>query len=171
MKFCARYVMAFTLLSPHFEPMGEIPTKYTCDGQNVSPALQWRNPPEGTKSFALIVDDPDIPFGIKDSHGKILSIWDHWVLFNIPSSVSELPEAIQSLPAGTQNGQGSHGKEGYYGPCPPDKRYRYFFKLYALDTFLSLAEGVTKQEVEEAMKGHIIGKIELMGTYARPRRL
>jgi len=98
--------MAFTLLSPHFEPMGEIPTKYTCDGQNVSPALQWRNPPEGTKSFALIVDDPDIPFGIKDSHGKILSIWDHWVLFNIPSSVSELPEAIQSLPAGTQNGQG-----------------------------------------------------------------
>lgn len=162
--------MAFTLLSPHFEPGEEIPVKYTCDGENISPALQWHDPPEGTKSFALIMDDPDIPAGIKNSSGNLLSVWDHWILFNIPASVSELSEAIQNLPTGTQNGQGSHGKEGYYGPCPPDKRHRYFFKLYALDTLLSLTAGAIKQEVENAMKGHILEKTELIGTYDRPKK-
>ncbi len=152
--------MALQLNSPNITPNGTIPAKYTCDGDNVSPALQWKDVPAGTKSLALIMDDPDAPRGT----------WDHWVLFNMPPSANELPEAAKTLPSGTVQGTTSFGKAGYGGPCPPDREHRYFFKLYALDQVLSLSSGAKKSEVEAAMKGHILGQAELMARYDRPRR-
>lgn len=157
------------LKSPNFEHMSSIPTRYTCDGDNVSPALQWYGVPKETKSLVLIFDDPDIPAGIKNSSGEPIAVWDHWVLFNIPASVVELPEDVRDLPKGTRCGKLSNGGEEYHGPCPPDKRHNYFFKLYALNGFLSLESEVTKTEVEAAMKGYVIGEAQLVGTYDRPR--
>jgi len=156
--------------SPNFEHMGRIPAKYTCDGNNISPALQWYGFPKETKTFVLILDDPDIPSGIKNSLGEFITVWDHWVLFNIPASVSELPENVRDLPEGIQCGKLSNGEQTYHGPCPPDKRHHYFFKLYALNDFLSLKSGVTKIEIEVSMKGHILSQAQLAGTYDRPRK-
>jgi len=151
--------MAFQLSSPDIVPNGTIPAKFTCDGSNVSPPLRWKDLPSGTKSLALIVDDPDAPRGT----------WNHWILFNIPASATELPEAAQTLPAGTVQGNTSFGKTGYGGPCPPDREHRYFFKLYALDQDLPLSSGAKKADLETAMKGHVLGQAELMGRYDRPR--
>lgn len=152
--------MAFELTSTAFAQGDPIPAKYTCDGQDISPPLGWSDPPEGTRSFALINDDPDAPVGT----------WDHWVIYNLPSETRSLPEAVSSdaeLPDGSRNGQNSWRRLGYGGPCPPSGTHRYFFKLYALDTALGLDPGAGKQQVLTAMEGHILGQAELMGVYSR----
>jgi Raf kinase inhibitor-like YbhB/YbcL family protein len=137
-----------------------IPQKFTCQGADISPALTWSGAPDNTKSFALIVDDPDAPVGT----------WVHWVFFNLPTGTQSLPENV-STSEHTQNGvQGINDfkKIGYGGPCPPPgKPHRYFFKLYALDTTVALIPGATKQDVEKAMQGHVLAHTELMGTYQR----
>lgn len=162
--------MTLILTSPNFKNMESIPSRYTCDGENISPALHWEGIPKGTKTFVLILDDPEIPAGIKTFKGELISVWDHWVIFNIPSSTTGFPENVQDFPAGTRFGIGSHGKENYHGPCPPDRRHNYFFKLYALDCSVSLKVGVTKREVEESMKNHIIEEVQLIGNYDRLRK-
>lgn len=151
--------MAFLIKSTAFDANSLIPNKYTCDGRDVSIPLRWDGAPAGTKSFALIMDDPDAPVGM----------WDHWILFNIPSTVTELLEDIKNLPPGTRQGKNSWGKTGYGGPCPPDKEHRYFFKLYALDKLLDLKEGVTKKELEAALQKHVLGQAQVIGRYDRLR--
>lgn len=155
--------MALTLSSPAFQPNTSIPSHYTCDGDNISPPLEWSDIPEGAKALVLIMDDPDVPKTLRPD-----GMYDHWVLFNIPTSVVGLPENIQNVP-GARQGKNTSGKLGYTGPCPPDRQHRYFFKLYALDTTLNLPEGATKTEVEAAMKGHILEEAQLMGVYDRAR--
>lgn len=140
-----------------------IPEKYTCDGENISPPLEWSGFPENTKSFALIVDDPDAPTGTVD----------HWIVYNLPQSVHSLEENIQDYPKNALGGQNHKGKTSYTGPCPPDKIHRYFFKIYALDNNLPLEGGATKQQVLDAMQKknvHILDKAELMGQYDRKKR-
>lgn len=137
-----------------------IPVRYTCDGQDISPPLEWTDPPPGTQSFALIMDDPDAPVGV----------WDHWVLFNIPPETRSLPEGVPpdpDLAQGGRHGRNSWKRLGYGGPCPPGGTHRYFFRLYALDTVLNLSSGATKKDVLRAMEGHILAQAELMGTYRR----
>ncbi len=150
--------MPLAITSPGFEQGQTIPDQFTCDGQDISPALQWVNAPEGIQSFVLIMDDPDAPMGT----------WDHWVLFNLPADTAGLPENVQELPTGTRVGGNSWGRNDYGGPCPPDRRHRYFFKLYALDTMLDLPDGIDKSSVEAAMGGHIMATAELVGNYNRP---
>ncbi len=155
--------MSLGLTSAAFKEGGPIPSRYTCDGQDVSPPLSWTQPPAGTKSLALISDDPDAP-------GKT---WVHWVVYNLPPSARELPEAVraeQELPDGTRQGTTDFGRIGYGGPCPPSGTHRYFFTLYALDAALSLPPGATKQHVEAAMQGHILAHTQLIGTYRRGGR-
>lgn len=151
--------MFFKLLSSSFEPNQEIPVQFTCDSDNISPALHWSGVPQKTQSFALIVDDPDAP--------KEVGVFVHWVIANIPATVHELQEDanISSFIAGAT----SFGTKKYGGPCPPSGTHRYFFKLYALDTILKVSEGVTKEELLTAMHGHILGQAELMGTYKRKK--
>ncbi len=153
--------MTFAISSTGFQSGAEIPRKFTCDGADVSPELFWVNPPSGTQSFALIADDPDAPVGT----------WTHWVLFDLPAQTASLPEGIpkvDEVPGGGRQGRNDFRKIGYGGPCPPPgKPHRYFFKLYALDRILNLKAGASKQELEQAMQGHILGKAELMGTYRR----
>ncbi|MGC8855881.1 MAG: YbhB/YbcL family Raf kinase inhibitor-like protein [Anaerolineae bacterium] len=152
--------MNMTLSSPAFGAGQPIPVTYSCRGRDISPALEWGDPPASTQSFALIMDDPDAPVGT----------WDHWVLYNIPASVRRLPEAIPaeaSLPDGSLHGKNSWGRLGYGGPCPPSGTHRYFFRLYALDTTLPLSSGASKKQVLEAMKGHILAQAELMGTFSK----
>lgn len=154
--------MSFTLTSSAFKEGEMIPMKYTCDGADVSPPLAWSDPPEGTGSFALISDDPDAPVGT----------WVHWVMYNIPADVSELPEGVpadKELKSGAVQGVNDFRKFGYGGPCPPGGTHRYFFKLYALGTELNLNPGATKADVEEAVRGHILGEARLMGRYSRRR--
>uniref|UniRef100_A0A7C2K0V0 YbhB/YbcL family Raf kinase inhibitor-like protein n=1 Tax=Schlesneria paludicola TaxID=360056 RepID=A0A7C2K0V0_9PLAN len=155
--------MSLLLTSPSFREGDEIPARYTCEGADLSPALAWSNAPAGTKSFALIVDDPDAP----DPQAPRMT-WVHWVLFNLPASASGLPEAVPSskLPAGTKEGINDWKRTGYGGPCPPIGRHRYFFKLYALDVLLSL-DRPKKAALEQAMKGHILAEAVLMGTYRK----
>jgi Raf kinase inhibitor-like YbhB/YbcL family protein len=152
--------MAFTISSPSFQN-GGLPTRFTCDGADVSPELHWTGPPGGTKSFALITDDPDAPAGT----------WTHWVLFDLPPQTTLLPEnvsKVDEVPTGGRQGRNDFRKIGYGGPCPPPgKPHRYFFKLFALDKMLNLKPGGSKQEVEAAMQDHILGKAELMGKYQR----
>ena len=143
-----------SVLIAHEQP---IPVRYSCDGEDVSPPLDWSDPPAGTQSFALIMDDPDAPGGT----------WDHWILFNIPAEVRNLPEAGSAGEIGAIFGMNSWGRSDYGGPCPPGGTHRYFFKLYALDTTLSLDESAGKEQVLAAMEGHILGEAELMGTYSR----
>ena len=142
------------ITSPAFENNQNIPAGYTCDGKNVNPPLQITDVPAGAKSLALIMDDPDSPTGT----------WDHWIVFNIPPHVTQIPE--DSEPEGVQ-GRTSFQELGYGGPCPGSGEHRYFFKLYALDRQLDLKEGATKAEVERAMEGHILEQAELMGQYSR----
>lgn len=153
------WAMPLNLTSTAFQMSGTIPVKYTCDGEDVSPPLAWQGAPANTKSFVLIVDDPDAPMGV----------WDHWLLFNIPAAIQSLPEGVSPLPAQTQEGLNSWRMTGYRGPCPPDKIHRYLFKLYALDVTLPLSEGAKKDEIEAAMQGHIVAQTELMGKYDRQR--
>lgn len=145
------------LTSPVFEDGGDMPSQYTCDGDNISPPLTISGVPESTISLALVMDDPD---AIKPA-GKV---WDHWIVFNIPPDTTEIPEREE--PEGMQ-GKTSFGKMGYGGPCPPDGRHNYIFKLYALDAELGLKEGATKKELEKAMQGHIIEQVKLTGSYVR----
>ena len=153
-------VKNMVLVSSAFKAGEMIPSKYTCDGENISPQLSWSGAPAGTKSFALIADDPDAPMGT----------WVHWVIYNIPDTTHQLKEAVppvQKLPDGALQGISDFRKIGYGGPCPPSGVHRYYFKLYALDTMLSLPAGVTKAELLKAMEGHILAKAELMGRYSR----
>jgi Raf kinase inhibitor-like YbhB/YbcL family protein len=158
--------MAFTLRSPSFAPNGSIPTKYTCEGDDVSPPLEWSDAPAGTKSFALIADDPDAP----DPKAPKVT-WVHWVVYNLPAAVGPLPEgaAASALPAGARQGLNDWKRPGYGGPCPPIGRHRYFFKLYALDSVLPDLGPATKAQLEQAMQGHVLGKAELIGTYQKAR--
>lgn len=153
--------IAMKLQSPAFTDHSELPRKYTCQGDDVSPPLQWSNIPAGAKSVALIVDDPDAP----DPNAPKMT-WVHWLLFDIPTSVRELPEALSSLPDGAREGLNDWKRTGYGGPCPPIGRHRYFFKLYALDSLLRLSRP-TKAQLEAAMQGHILAQAELVGTYAK----
>ena len=151
---------AFTLTSPAFTSGGNIPSKYTCDAgaQNPSPALAWSEAPAGTKSFALIMHDPDAP---------IAGGFTHWVLFDIPASTSGLPEGFQPGSAGV-SGTSGFRRAGYGGPCPPSGVHHYHFILSALDlATLGLAAGATKADVEKAMQGHVLGTAELVGLYQR----
>jgi hypothetical protein len=137
-----------------------IPAKYTCDGADFSPQLEWSRSPAGAKSFALICDDPDAPMGT----------WVHWVIYDIPPSATMLAEGItreKDLPGGGTQGINDFRKIGYGGPCPPGGTHRYFFKLYALDAMLGLKPGITKDQLLTAMRGHILAEAQLMGTYRR----
>jgi len=155
-------IMEMTVESTAFGEGEFIPSKYTCDGENVSPPLSWSEPPESTRSLVLISDDPDAPMGT----------WVHWVVYNIPPDVRGFPERMPSspvLPDGTLQGKTDFGTTGYGGPCPPSGIHRYFFKVYALDTVLDLKEGATKKQVVRAMEGHVIAQGRLMGKYKRRR--
>lgn len=152
------------LTSPSFENQKSIVKKFTCDGENISPALEWSGVPEGTKSFALIVDDPDAP----DPANPRMT-WVHWVLYNIPATVRSLPEGVKDkdLPKGTLQGLNDWKKTGYGGPCPPIGKHRYFHKLYALDIVLPDLTRPTKAKLEKAMEGHVLSQAELIGLYQR----
>ena len=158
--------MALKIIAPSFTHNGAIPSRYTCDGKNVSPALEWAGVPEGTRSIALIVDDPDAP----DPQAP-KTTWVHWVLYNIPPDSKGLRESAESrgLPPGTLQGINDWHRPGYGGPCPPLGRHRYFFKLYALDVVLTGLESPAKPALEKAMRGHVIGHAELIGLYQRAR--
>ncbi|MGF1612666.1 MAG: YbhB/YbcL family Raf kinase inhibitor-like protein [Gammaproteobacteria bacterium] len=158
--------MTFVMMSSAFQHQGQIPSQYTCDGEDLSPPLTWRGIPEGTQSLLLIVDDPDAP----DPAAPKMT-WVHWVLYNIPPTVTGLAEGVASeeLPAGTQEGLNDWRRTGYGGPCPPIGRHRYFHKLYALDTVLTPRHEPTKAELEKAVVGHVLGTTELIGTYQRSR--
>jgi hypothetical protein len=146
----------FTMTSSAFVPNGVIPIKYTCDGENISPDLQWSSIPKGTQSFALIVDDPDAPS----------QIWVHWVLYNIPASVRGLHSGVDTSEYTV--GYNDFGNTTYGGPCPPSGTHHYRFTLYALDTMLPVVRSrVTKQNLLTWMKGHILAQSTLVGTYAR----
>jgi len=158
--------MAWAITSPAFSHKEEIPSKYTCDGEDISPALEWSEPREGTKSIALIVVDPDAP----DPAAPKMT-WVHWVLYNIPPDATGLPEGVKSqdLPGGTKEGLNDWKRTGYGGPCPPIGRHRYFHKLYALNVVLPDLGKSTKRELEKALEGHILAEVELIGTYKRSR--
>jgi Raf kinase inhibitor-like YbhB/YbcL family protein len=157
-------VRVMQITSTAFANNGSIPAKFTCEGSDVSPALAWSGAPAGTKSFALIVDDPDAP----DPAAPKMT-WVHWVLYDIPPSASGLAEAVDpaALPKGAREGTNDWKRTGYGGPCPPIGRHRYFHKLYALDTVLSDLGKPTKAKLLEAMKGHILAETQLMGTYQK----
>lgn len=156
--------MTLQLTSQAFSANGEIPPLYTCDGDDTSPPLSWSGLPPGTRSLALIVDDPDAP----DPKAPKMT-WVHWVLYNIPAGVSGLPENAGKggLPAGTLEGLNNWKRTGYGGPCPPIGRHRYFHKLYALDRVLPDLGRPSKEELLRAMEGHLLGQAELIGTYQR----
>lgn len=151
--------MNLSITSTAFAQGQPIPSQYSCDGKGISPALAWSGAPDGTKSFALIMDDPDAPMGT----------YVHWVIYNIPSSVAALPEAMSKDPKlanGSVQGPNSSGRAGYAGPCPPGGTHRYFFKLFALDTLLDISSA-GKDQLLKTMQGHILAQGELMGTFSR----
>jgi Raf kinase inhibitor-like YbhB/YbcL family protein len=153
--------MSLTISSPSFSNGGDIAKKFTCDGTDVSPQLSWTDPPAGTKTFALLADDPDAPMGN----------WNHWTMWNLPPNLRGLPEGVSKdarLPDGSEQGLNDFPKVGYNGPCPPPgKPHRYYFKLFALDAKLELKPNANKKELEAAMKGHILAQAEWMGRYGR----
>lgn len=152
--------MSLILGSDAFAEGGQIPRRYTCEGDDVSPPLTWQGAPSRTATFALVVDDPDAPAGT----------WIHWVLLDVPDEVTELPENASgagALPAAAVEGRNSWGRGGYRGPCPPSGTHRYFFRLYALDGPLGLGPGATLAELTRAMEGHVVDEAVLMGRYAR----
>jgi hypothetical protein len=146
---------AMTIESPAFKDNGPIPKQYTCDGKDINPPLVFRNIPPGTRSLALIVDDPDAPAGT----------WVHWVLWNIDPGAKEIKE--NSVPAGALQGRNDFRRTSYGGPCPPSGTHRYFFKAYALDTVLNIDRNSTKQDLEKAMKGHVLAEARTVGLYKR----
>jgi Raf kinase inhibitor-like YbhB/YbcL family protein len=143
--------------STAFGHNGQIPTKYTCDGPDVTPPLRFEGAPSTAKSLALIVDDPDAPAGT----------WVHWLVWNIDPKTSEMAE--NSVPKGAAQGKNDFGNHAYGGPCPPSGTHRYFFKLYALDTKLDISTNATKATLESSMKGHILAEAQLIGLYKRSR--
>jgi Raf kinase inhibitor-like YbhB/YbcL family protein len=146
----------FNLKSSAFTNMAIIPEIYTCDGMDISPPLNWDIPPSSSQSLVLIMDDPDAPVGT----------WDHWILFNLPTEMTDLPEDITQLPPGAKYGSNSWRKNKYGGPCPPGTAsHRYYFKIYALDIKLDIVEGSKKSDIEKAMNGHILAYSELIGIY------
>lgn len=152
--------MAFQLTSRAFKDGEMIPSHYTADGEDVSPPLEWKEPPAGTKSFALICDDPDAPGGT----------FAHWVIYNIPSNLFNFPEAYPALktqPNGTQQGTNDFGSVGYRGPAPPSGVHRYYFKIYSLSALLDLGEGTKKATLERTLQRRILGEAQLMGKYQR----
>lgn len=153
--------MPIELKSSGFQNGGDIPRKYTCDGTDVSPPLRWENAPVGAKAFALIPDDPDAPVGT----------WVHWVIYDLPGETKELAEGLKAadtLPNGAKQGMNDFRKVGYGGPCPPPgPAHRYFFKLYALDAETKLKPRAAKQQLLDAIKGHILAEAQLMGRYKR----
>jgi len=153
--------MTFSVKSLAFGSGAQIPKKYTCEAADVSPALEWSGAPARSTSFALIVDDPDAPMGT----------WVHWVLWNLPASAQSLPDSVpkrEQLDDGARQGRNDFRKTGYNGPCPPPgKTHRYFFRLYALDEKLDLAPTATRQDLDGAMNGHIVGRAEYTGTFRR----
>lgn len=158
-------VDAMKLESPAFKHNESIPIEYTCEGEDVSPPLRWSEPPAGTQSLALIVDDPDAP---DPKHPQ--RTWVHWVVYEIPADADALPRGGEPLPIGTREGLNDWQRSGYGGPCPPIGEHRYFFKLYALDAQLGELGKPTKSELERAMQGHILAKTELIGLYAKQHR-
>lgn len=157
--------MTLTLNSPAFEHNGTIPARYTCEGDDVSPPLTWDGAPEGTRSFALIVDDPDAPDPAAPKR-----IWVHWVLYNLPAEARSLAENCGARGGydGARDALNDWGRTGYGGPCPPIGRHRYFFKLYALDTQLpDLGAAADKARVLDAMQGHVLAQAELIGLYQK----
>lgn len=153
--------LGFRIESTAFKEGESIPSRFTCESEDISPALSWTEPPAGTRSFVLIVEDPDAPGGI----------WTHWVVYNLPPRVQQMPENVAKqdhVPGGGLQGVNSFGHAGYGGPCPPPgSAHRYFFRLYALDTVLNLKPGADRQEVLAAAKGHVLGKTHLMGRFKR----
>ena len=154
--------MPLILTSIAFAHNGEIPPPYTCDGRDVSPPLAWSGVPTGTKSLALIVDDPDAP----DPKAPRMT-WVHWLLYNLPSDCNGLPEGAKQLPKGALEGINDWKRTGYGGPCPPIGRHRYFHKLYALDAVLPDLRRPAKAKLDQAMKGHVLAQADLVGTYSR----
>jgi hypothetical protein len=156
--------MALRLSSRAFEHLGKIPRKYTCEGKDLSPPLSWTDPPAGTKSFALLVEDPDAP----DPEAPKMT-WVHWVLYNIPPDVRALEEAVapKDLPEDALAGLNDWKRTGYGGPCPPIGRHRYFHKLYALDAMLPDLGRPTRAKLLEAIEGHVLAGAELIGTYQK----
>jgi Raf kinase inhibitor-like YbhB/YbcL family protein len=156
--------MTLTLSSPAFAHMGEIPAQFTCEGADVSPALEWTGVPEGARSLALVVDDPDAP----DPKAPRMT-WVHWVLYDMPPTAASLAEGVtrEALPAGTREGINDWKRTGYGGPCPPIGRHRYFHKLYALDVVLPDLGRPDKAALQKAMEGHVLATSELVGTYQK----
>ncbi len=152
--------MEIKITSSAFAEGGLIPPQYTCDGDDISPPLKWESVPDGTKSIALVCDDPDAPMGT----------FVHWVLYNLPADAMELSENMPTdptLPSGARQGVSDFGRTGYGGPCPPGGTHRYFFKLYALDALVDLPSGARKADLVRVMKGHILAQGQLMGKYRR----
>ena len=155
--------MSLSLTSPAFPANGEIPKEYTCEGGDHSPELTWSGAPKGTKSFAFVEDDPDAP----DPKAP-QTTWVHWVLYDIPASVTSLPkDAAKQVPDGARQGMNDWKRSAYGGPCPPVGRHRYFHKLYALDTTLGDLKQPNKAALERAMQGHVLAQAELVGTYEK----
>ncbi len=154
---------AMKLTSSAFTSQNPIPVRHTCNGADVSPPLAWTGLPPGTKSLALIMDDPDAP-----DPAAPRTTWVHWVLYNLPATATGLPEDARTLPPGSLEGLNDSKHTGYSGPCPPTGKHRYFHKLYALDTVLPDLGRPTKAKLEQAMNGHILGQTELIGTYQHP---
>ena len=158
--------MSLEISSPAFVQGGQIPEAFTCEGRDLSPALEWRRVPRDTASLVLIVDDPDAPDPKKPTMTFV-----HWVLYDLPPGATGLPEGVKrdALPEGTREGLNDWRRTGYGGPCPPIGRHRYFFKLYALDKRLGELPRATKAAVEQAMQGHVLASAELVGTYQKRR--
>jgi hypothetical protein len=154
--------VSFTLRSPAFADGQEIPVRHTCEGEDVSPPLEWSAPPDGTRSLALVVDDPDAP----DPKAPRMT-WVHWVIVDLPPAAGKLAEGVATLPKGARSGRNDWQRAGWGGPCPPIGRHRYFHKLYALDTALPELTSPTKAELERAMAGHVLAEAVLLGTYAK----
>ena len=154
--------MDMTLSSSAFAHNGSIPKLYTCQGKDISPPLAWGKVPAGAKSLVLIVDDPDAP-----DPAAPRTIWVHWLLYNLPVSSDGLPEDVKALPPGTLEGLNDWKRSGYGGPCPPIGRHRYFHKLYALDVVLPDLKTPTKKSLEQAMAGHVLAEVQLIGTYQK----
>lgn len=158
---------SFELTSPAFAHGAAIPAEFTCDGDDRSPPLEWRGAPPGTQSFALIVDDPDVP-----DPAAPRRIWVHWVVWDLPASVTRLEPGAsgRAMPEGCREGMNDSNERGYGGPCPPRGRHRYFHRLYALDRTLGELPDPTKAGLLRAMEGHVLATAELMGTYERSSR-
>ena len=156
--------MTFQISSPAFSPNGEIPARYTCEGENISPPLEWSGAPDGTKSYVLVLKDPDAP----DPSAPRMT-WIHWIVYNIPVTATGLPEAAceETMPTGIRQAHSNWMRPGYGGPCPPVGRHRYIFTLYALDTPLPELHRADLNAVERAMNGHVIATAELVGTYKK----